>query len=210
MSRAITSAAAHWQHIYEAKPDAELSWHQEQAALSGKLVVRYAPSRLARIIDVGAGESALLAGLAELGYERLTALDISQEALDRLSHRLAAHAEQVAYLCANLLEVERLGPFDLWHDRAVFHFFTGAAEQEHYARLAAASVAPGGFMVIGTFAPDGPEQCSGLPVCRYSAAQLAAEFSPAFRLVTSEREVHHTPWGAAQPFTYVVLERRTG
>lgn len=197
----------HWDTVYGQKADTELSWYQPEPERSLALIQRLGLKRDARIIDVGAGTSPLAQRLLERGFENLTVLDVSPQALSTLRHRLGERAARVRFITGDLLELEEIGRFDLWHDRAVFHFLTGPAERARYATLAARSVVPGGHLLVATFAPDGPEKCSGLPVCRYDAEGLAAALGPDFTLVAAEREVHVTPGGASQPFTYALLQR---
>jgi SAM-dependent methyltransferase len=141
-------------------------------------------------------------------FRAITALDISSEALAQSRQRLGEAAERVRWVAADVLEAE-LPPaaYDLWHDRAVFHFLTSAQDQAGYAARAARSVRPGGHLLLATFAPDGPEKCSGLPVCRYDTTTLASRFSPAFTPVASARESHRTPFATTQSFTYLLLRR---
>lgn len=198
---------AHWEDIYEERDAAEFSWQQAEPTLSLRLIQQFAPTRETRIIDVGAGTSPLAGRLLDLGYESVTVLDISQAALSALRGRLAEKVDRVRFVVGILLELGPLGRFDLWHDRAVFHFLTSPADRRRYAALAEQSLSPGGFLIMATFAPDGPERCSGLPVCRYEALGLAQSLGAAFALVASEREVHLTQSGLPQSFTYAVLRR---
>lgn len=198
----------HWEAVYRDKPDAGLSWRQEDPALSFALALRLARPDDA-VVDIGAGESALAGRLARAGYRAVTALDISAAAIDRARARAGEHAASVRWVVADVLASPDLGAAAMWHDRAVFHFLTDEQERRQYAALAAQTVVPGGHAVIAAFAPDGPERCSGLPVRRYSAEALAQAFAPAFELASSERETHTTPWGKDQPFTYAVLRRST-
>lgn len=197
---------AHWETAYQEKPPEKLSWRQEEPALSLAFIREFVRTNEA-VLDVGAGESALCARLVELGYTSVAAMDISASAIERAKARAGAAAGRIKWIVADVLEDPALGPVRLWHDRAVFHFITEEADRRTYADFAASAVEPGGHAIIATFAQDGPERCSDLPVCRYDAGALAREFAPSFELVRSEREVHTTPWGKAQPFTVVVLRR---
>ena len=145
--------------------------------------------------------------LVQDGYERIDAVDISAAALDQLRTRLGEQARVVRFVRADALSVEFDHPIDVWHDRAVFHFFVDPADSAAYVARAASSVRPGGHVVIATFSERGPEQCSGLPVTRYSADRLAAVFGGGFELVEALEQDHLTPWGAAQSFTHAVLRR---
>lgn len=163
-----------------------------------------------RVAIIGAGASELVPSLIASGYTNLVAVDIAQPALDQLARRLADTdaAPAVTMMCADVRHVAFAEPVDVWHDRATFHFLTDSADQSAYVDRAAAAVRPGGHVVLATFALDGPSQCSGLDVAHYDADQLADRFAGPFVGIDSMRHVHVTPWGAEQPFTYVVLRRR--
>jgi SAM-dependent methyltransferase len=160
------------------------------------------------VLSVGAGASPLTAELFDAGYRHLVVADIASAALDALRERLGHRADSVDTIVADVRELVLPTPVDVWHDRATFHFFTDPADRGAYASRAAAAVRPGGHLVIGTFATDGPTTCSGLPVERYDAASLAEAFAEAFESIHAERSIHLTPAGAEQPFTHVVLRRR--
>lgn len=204
----LADPQGHWQGIYETRSDQELSWRQEDPTLSIALIERFAPGHGARILDIGAGESFLLGALFDRGYRCLSGLDISSAALDRLADRLGHRATGIQLIQGDVLTASSMGPFDVWHDRAVFHFFTKESDRQRYVSLAAASVTPGGVLALATFSPQGPEQCSGLPVRRYSAVDLNHEFCREFEPLFAGEEVHQTPWGSSQSFTYVVMRRR--
>lgn len=203
------TVGAHWEEVYARRPEAELSWRQGEPERSLALIQGLGLPPQARIVDVGAGASPLAQRLLDLGYRNLTVLDVSHAALSLLRSRLGARASQVHFVVGDLLRLDSIGEFDLWHDRAVFHFLTEAADRARYAELAAKSVAAGGSLIVATFAPDGPESCSGLPVRRYDAEGIAQALGPAFTLLQFEREIHVTPAGASQPFTYAVLRKTT-
>jgi len=159
-----------------------------------------------RVIDVGGGTSQLAERLLDRGYA-VTVLDISQAAIDRARQRLGARATKVIWMVADVTAGPDLGTFDLWHDRAVFHFLTEFEDRASYATLLARTIPIGGHAMIATFAPDGPEKCSGLEVRRYDGRALAAELGPRFQLVKSVPELHRTPWNAPQSFQYSLFER---
>jgi 2-polyprenyl-3-methyl-5-hydroxy-6-metoxy-1,4-benzoquinol methylase len=140
--------------------------------------------------------------------ETIAVLDISETALDRARSRLGPRAERVQWIVADVTEIEHLGTFDIWHDRAVFHFLTDADDRRRYVDLALQTISPGGHLIMATFADEGPRRCSGLDVCRYHAASLAAELGDDFVLMEEARETHTTPWGSSQPFFYGVFRRR--
>ena len=196
---------AHWERVYETKAATEVSWFQTQAEVSRDLIESAAPDRSAAIIDVGCGASVLVDDLLTAGYTRLTVLDISLAALDQARARLGARADTVTWLNDDGLSVALpAAAFDVWHDRAVFHFLTDAGDRNRYVEQVRHALKPGGAIVIGTFAEDGPLKCSGLDVARYSAEQLVAELGAGFTLIASRRHEHTTPWGAVQAFTFVV------
>ncbi len=199
------SAQQHWDSIYNTKPDHELSWHESEPIVSLELIKRHVCPG-AHVIDIGGGASGLAGHLLEAGIGAVTVLDISAAAIARSQARHSG-VGGIHWVVADILNAGHLGLFDAWHDRAVFHFLTSEADRTVYARLAARSVRSGGHLILGTFAIDGPEKCSGLPVSRYDAETLARPFSPIFSLVHEVRHVHTTPWGTQQPFCFVVLKR---
>lgn len=196
---------AHWQNVYVSKEDTSVSWFQERPATSLRLIEGHAQPG-AHIIDVGGGASRLVDHLVALGY-RVTVLDIAEAALAKARTRLGDAAATVDWVTADITRWRPAAPMDVWHDRAVFHFLTEDEDRRAYAAAMAAGVARGGHAILGTFALDGPERCSGLPVCRYDANGLAAQFADAFTLVDECREEHRTPAGTAQRFQFSVLRR---
>jgi len=199
----------HWDSVYAAKAPDALSWYAPHLTRSLAYIESAAPDRAARIIDVGGGESTLVDDLLGAGYRRLTVLDISAKALDAGRQRLGAEGAGVQWLAADVLEADLpSGHFDVWHDRAVFHFLTSDEGRQRYVRKVLQAVKPGGMVIVATFGPQGPEKCSGLPVSRYSASQLHGSFGEPFQLVESSVEVHRTPWGTPQQFVYCFCRRR--
>ena len=198
---------AHWEAIYKTKQPHEVGWFQREAEISLALIRRVAPELTAVIIDVGGGASTLVDGLVAAGYRRVTVLDLSPSALEMAHRRLGQAASEVAWLEADALSIDLpRSNFDLWHDRAVFHFLTAPADRARYIEQARISVKPGGFVIVASFAHDGPARCSGLPVARYTADALHHEFGSAFRLVDSVREEHVTPSGTKQAFVYCLCQ----
>jgi len=194
---------AHWQKVYETRKPTEVSWYQPAAGVSSSLIRRVAPDRSAAIIDVGGGASTLVDGLLAAGYSSVSVLDVSSAALAQASERLGGDAARVTWLEANVLDAALpASAYDVWHDRAVFHFLTEAVDRERYVKQVRRSVRPGGYVMVATFASDGPTKCSGLEVARYAPEELHGEFGSDFQLVDSAREEHHTPTGAVQPFIY--------
>jgi len=159
------------------------------------------------LIDIGGGDSRLVDTLVARGVTCLSVLDVSEAALDRARTRLGDLGSSVTWIATDVTAEWDIAPVDIWHDRAVFHFLVDADDRAVYGRRLRQTLKPGGAAIIATFAPDGPESCSGLPVARYSPATLASELGDDFRLVESVRHVHQTPWGAAQPFQYSRFER---
>jgi ubiquinone/menaquinone biosynthesis C-methylase UbiE len=199
----VTDQKAHWETVYRTKRADELSWFQREPAISLALIRRAAPETSARIIDVGGGASRLVDELFRAGYSDVTVLDLSSTALSQARARLGGAAARVHWLEADVLNA-RLpeAGFDLWHDRAVFHFLTSPSDRDAYLAQVRRAVRSGGHVLVATFAEDGPTKCSGLPVARYSADALRDELGRAFQLVESTREQHVTPSGTRQSFVY--------
>lgn len=193
----------HWQTVYETKLSDEVSWFQREPRLSHELIARVARSLDASILDVGGGASTLVDALLSDGYRHVTVLDLAEAGLRQARARLGPDAARATWLVADVLDAP-LTPssIDVWHDRAVFHFLTRTEDQERYIAQAKRSVRPGGYVLVATFAEDGPTRCSGLDVARYSPAQLHGVFGPGFLLEASLREDHITPSGSHQSFTY--------
>jgi SAM-dependent methyltransferase len=194
---------AHWSKIYRDKPPTQVSWYQAHPALSLKLICESEFDSQAPIIDVGAGASTLVDHLIEAGFQNLHVLDISGEALHAAQSRLGSAAQQVRWIEEDITTaVLPESYFAVWHDRAVFHFLKDADVRQRYVAQAARAVRPGGFLIIATFAQDGPEQCSGLDVVRYAPEALFQAFGQQFTPVSSTREAHMTPWDSEQHFIY--------
>lgn len=197
------SLREHWQSVYRTKQASQVSWYQPEPSLSLDLIRRVAPAPDSHIIDVGGGASTLVDGLLNYRYRNVTVLDIAEASLSVAKNRLGERAAEVSWHEANVLGAELpVAAFDVWHDRAVFHFLTDAADRAAYVAKARESVKPGGHVIIASFAPDGPTRCSGLEVVRYSPDTMHAEFGKGFHLLESMREEHHTPSGTTQAFVY--------
>lgn len=193
----------HWEHVYSTKATDAVSWFQEHAENSLRLIQETGTSPDASIIDIGGGASTLVDDLLAKGYSNLTVLDLSAAALSAAQDRLDSRANLVTWLEADITTAELpVHAFDVWHDRAVFHFLAAPENRHAYVQAVLRAVKPGGHVIVATFAEDGPTQCSGLPVMRYSADELHAEFGEAFTLVQHEKESHLTPFGTVQQFTY--------
>lgn len=195
--------AAHWEHVYASRSPEAVSWYQPHAALSLKLIRRIGAGPLTRVIDVGGGASTLVDDLLLHGIRDVTVLDISAAALQVAQQRLGVAAGRVHWIAGDITRVQ-LGPaaYDIWHDRAVFHFLTEPADRAAYVAQVRGAVRPGGHVIVAAFGPDGPEQCSGLPVVRYEPGALHAQFGDAFELADRLSEEHRTPGGAIQQFVY--------
>jgi len=193
----------HWEHVYASKGANTVSWYQEHAERSLKLIRATGVARSEPVIDVGGGASTLIDDLLADGYSDLTVIDLSAAALAAARTRLGAQAAAVHWLEADITTVKMpRRHYAVWHDRAVFHFLTTAEERAAYLGAVFHAVRPGGYVIVATFAEDGPAQCSGLPVQRYSADSLHAEFGEAFTLLEHETETHRTPSGTLQQFVY--------
>lgn len=207
-----STTARHWDRIYEADPGSTGSWFQSNPEISMRLIERAGTRPGHSVVDIGGGESRLVDRLLERGFDDLTVLDVSSTALRTTRTRLATAASTVDWRVRDVRTWQPHRRYDVWHDRAVFHFLTDESDRETYLSVLHAALRPGGHVVLGTFAADGPERCSGLPVTRYSAEELAARFDDRFRVISTEREEHHTPAGTVQPFSWIVLrdeEQRT-
>ena len=193
----------HWDAVYRTKAADQVSWYRPHLERSLAFIEAAAPDRGASIVDVGGGESTLVDDLLQRGYRNVTVLDIAPSAIAGAKARLGPDASRVHWLQADitttLLPARR---YDVWHDRAVFHFLTGAEQRSAYVRQVLRAIKPGGHVIVATFGPEGPEKCSGLPVVRYDAGHLHDQFGGAFRLIDSAIELHRTPAGATQQFMY--------
>lgn len=196
---------AHWQHVYTSKAEGEVSWFQDIPAVSVDLIGTVAGPGSA-VVDIGGGASRLVDRLIADGY-CVTVVDIAEAGLATARTRIGKAAQEVDWVVADVTRWRPQRSFDVWHDRAAFHFLVDAAERQAYAEVMAAAVRIGGYAVVGTFAADGPQRCSGLPVCRYDASGLEAQFREHFQRVTDLRHDHVTPSGAVQPFQFCVFKK---
>lgn len=197
---------AHWEHVYGAKPSASMSWFQQQPARSLELILEAGGARDSAIIDVGGGDSTLVDALLDRGFSRVTVLDISGAALARAQERLGARATGVTWLEADITSanLSRHG-YEIWHDRAAFHFLLRAEDRRRYVDAVRHALAPGGTLVIATFAADGPTRCSALDVARYSPETLHAELGADFELLHAFGDSHRTPANVEQRFTFAAF-----
>jgi hypothetical protein len=193
----------HWTTIYVNKAPDAVSWYRPHLDTSLELIERVANGRSASIIDVGGGESTLVDDLLAHGYPNLTVLDISQIAIDKTKERLGSSSEYVRWLVGDVTTT-KLEPraYDVWHDRAVFHFLTSAEERIAYVGQVASAVKSQGHVIVSTFGLEGPTKCSGLDVVRYDADSLHRQFGVRFHMLGSSKELHQTPLGTVQQFLY--------
>lgn len=200
-------AQKHWNDIYTAKGEDQVSWFAPRLDLSIELIGARGGIG-SRVLDVGGGASTLVDDLLRKSYTHLSVLDLSETALQASKKRLGLRADLVTWISDNILKIELPeNSVDIWHDRAVFHFFCEETQRQQYIRLLHDALAPDGSVIIGTFGPDGPERCSGLPIVRYSPETLSEELGSRFKLVSSLADTHTTPFGTSQQFNWSIFER---
>ncbi len=205
----MSDRANHWEDRYLGTPVDGVGWYRPRLDASLQLIDSLCVNGSCRIIDVGGGASTLVDDLLERELSRITVLDLSPAALSIARKRLGADASRVEWIIGDILEVDLgIDRYDLWHDRAVFHFLTEPRERLIYLEQLRSVLEPGGHVVIATFGPDAPALCSGLPVQRYRHTELAATFGPSFRLLVTREEEHRTPGGTEQPYVYWLFEYR--
>lgn len=200
----------HWQNVYQTKGERDVSWFQEIPTISLDLIRASGVATDASIIDIGGGASRLADALVAEGYHSVTVLDVSEKALTTSRNRLGPRAEQVTWIVADITAWRPDKSYDFWHDRAAFHFLTEPGDRAAYAECVRKAVRPGGHVVIGTFAPEGPERCSGLPVIRHDAGSIGEVLGPSFKLIESRRHDHLTPGGTKQRFQFSRFQRQAG
>ncbi|UWR09541.1 trans-aconitate 2-methyltransferase [Ruegeria sp. B32] len=197
----------HWDTVYGAKSEDQLSWHQDDPKVSLDLIGLAGVTAKSSVIDIGGGTSRLAGALLEKGLRDVTVLDLSPVALQAAHDRLGPAGDAVTWIAADITQWTPDRKYDLWHDRAVFHFLVDPMDRAAYLDTLAQAVVAGGHAIIATFAPDGPETCSGLPVARYESGQISEMLGNDFALVADRRHSHHTPWGAIQSFQYSLFRR---
>jgi len=202
-----TERQAHWEKVYASKSPLEVSWYQKAPTLSRQLIQASGVSREEWLIDVGGGASQLVDTLLEEGYRRVAVLDIAGAALAQAKSRLGEKADQVEWLQADITTFHPSHGYSLWHDRAVFHFLTAAADRGSYVEVLRRAVPVGGQVIIGTFAIGGPESCSGLEIVQYDAIKLGKELGTGFELQEQVDEIHLTPAGKEQKFSFFRFQR---
>jgi SAM-dependent methyltransferase len=198
---------AYWEKVYTNKGEKEISWFQENPAPSLELLSQVSTIPTSAIIDIGGGASRLVDRLIKNGFQDITVLDLSGAALDAAKARLGYRAAQVHWFVADATVWEPVKAYDIWHDRAAFHFLTDEHDRTAYVARLVRGLKVGGHAIIATFALDGPERCSGLPVMRYDAASLGRTLGPTLQLVHTQRHEHAPPWGSQQIFQFSVFRR---
>lgn len=199
----------YWTQVYDGKSADAVSWYQASPESSLQALDRFGATSSSAFIDIGGGASNLVDALLDRDWQDVTVLDLAPPALEAAKARLGARQARVAWTVADITDWQPERRYDVWHDRAVFHFLTEPAQRAAYHCALGAGIAPGGLVIIATFAPDGPERCSGLPVERYDRHKLAAELGASFALLECWREEHVTPWGSKQAFTWCAFRAAT-
>jgi hypothetical protein len=203
----MSDRASHWEMVYSTKAEDEVSWFQENPGISLRMIKDAGATPDSRIIDIGGGASRLVDALLQEQFRSLTVLDISVAALETSRKRIGPAGASVDWIVADVTKWAPPQAYDIWHDRAAFHFLTEASERNAYIDCLRSAVVPGGQVIIGTFALDGPERCSGLQVQRYDSKRLVVALGPSFELADSHAEAHRTPWGAIQHFQFSRFRR---
>ncbi len=198
----------YWDKVYSGKSENEVSWFQENPAKSLGLIDELNLSKNAAIIDIGGGDSRLVDHLLLQGYSNISVLDISEVSLVKLKDRLGDVDNKVKYISSDVVAFKPLSQFDLWHDRATFHFLTNLEQISEYLELVNKALGPGGNLIISTFSKDGPEKCSGLPINQYSEQELKSLFGKYFINTKCFEDIHVTPWGSSQSFVYCGFKKK--
>ncbi len=196
---------SHWESVYASKQSHEVSWYEPDPYMSLELIRSVAPLPV-RVVDIGAGQSHLVDRLMEEGHT-VAVLDISSAAIHETKNRMGSEAARVQWIEGDITTLADIGSFDVWHDRAVFHFLTTPQDREKYVALLKKTVPVKGFAIMGTFGKGGPEKCSGLDICQYDAASLRSAMGPSFCLIRETEYTHTTPWGKPQKFFFAILQR---
>jgi 2-polyprenyl-3-methyl-5-hydroxy-6-metoxy-1,4-benzoquinol methylase len=197
----------HWEKVFATKQETEVSWYQQKPQTSIDFFVENTISKEAKIIDIGGGDSYLIDNLLEMGYENLFLLDISANAIERIKSRLGAKAEKVTFIVSDVLEFQSETTFDVWHDRASFHFLTDKNDITTYQKLVSNSVKEKGFLFLGTFSENGPLKCSGLEITQYSESKFETIFGSDFSKINCFTENHHTPFDTTQNFIFCTFKK---
>jgi len=202
-----TARKTHWEQVYQAKSPSDVSWYQTQPSISLKLIEATGIEKHQHIIDVGGGASILVDYLLKAGFSRLAVLDISAQSLQHAKTRLGENSHKIEWLEDDVTTFQPPHPYELWHDRAVFHFLTNAEDRKRYVQVLKQALVPKGHLIIATFAIGGPKKCSGLDIVQYDAESLCTELGEEFELLDVQNETHITPANAEQKFTYFRLKR---
>jgi SAM-dependent methyltransferase len=202
-----SSRQAHWENVYRTKGERKVSWFQESPVPSLELIALTGAAPSTDIVDIGGGASRLVDSLLAQGYRNVTVLDVSSTALAAARERLGGDAARVNWIVADVTNWQPEQRYGIWHDRAAFHFLNAHEEQAAYVESLRRALKIGGHAIIGTFALDGPEKCSGLPVTRHSAETIGMLFGPGFKLVDGRRHQHATPWRSVQHFHFSTFVR---
>lgn len=204
----MKDSKAHWENIYQTKKFPEVSWYQEKPETSLKIIRSFNLPKSAKIIDVGGGDSYLVDFLLEEGYENISVLDISAKALQKAKKRLGVKGKNINWIAADITEFEPQVHYDLWHDRAAFHFLTEATKIEKYKEVLKTSLNKEAYMILATFSENGPTKCSGQTIKQYSKEELSSLFSEGFKKITCENLNHTTPSGNAQNFSFCSFQKK--
>ena len=204
----MSDRSSHWETVYSTKAENQLSWFQESPAISLELIKATGANKDAAIIDIGGGASRLADALLSDGYRRLAVLDLSGSALAAAKRRIGSSSDKIDWIVADVTTWTPARSYDVWHDRAAFHFLTAPSDRSAYVDRLRRAVVAGGHVIIATFALDGPEKCSGLPVQRYDGKSLAKELGSEFELVETRGDAHVTPWDSTQSFQFSRFRKR--
>lgn len=199
---------SHWEHIYTTKQLHEVSWFQPIPETSLNFIKELCPNKMAKIIDVGGGDSFLVDHLLELGYQNLSVLDISEAAITRAKHRLGDLAERVTWIMADIATFEPTAQYDLWHDRAAFHFLTNETDIQHYQEITRNHIVTNGHLVLGTFSDQGPKKCSGIDITQYTETAMSALFTESFEKINCLQIDHPTPFDTLQHFIFCAFKKK--
>lgn len=198
----------HWENVYQTKQDNDVSWYQEMPTTSLNLITKHLNATGDAFIDVGGGNSNVVSGLLQKGYQNLTVLDISKSAISRTRNKIGKASDSINWIESNILDFEPQQQFQVWHDRATFHFLTDETEINRYVQILKKAVSQKGKVVLATFSESGPLKCSGLEICQYSLGKIESIFGDDFNIIESFKEVHTTPFDTEQNFEYFVLEKK--
>ncbi|GAB2820644.1 class I SAM-dependent methyltransferase [Ferruginibacter profundus] len=202
------SQKQHWENIYETKPEHDFSWFQEYPKTSLEFLLLFDLPNNSKIIDIGGGDSHFVDALLELGYENIYVLDISGKAIERAKERLGDKAAKVNWIVSDVTEFNPSVIFDFWHDRAAFHFLTTEDKIEKYGNIAEQAISPNGYLILGTFAENGPKKCSGLEIKQYSEASMSINFEKDFYRIKCIEETHVTPFNTLQNFLFCSFRKK--